>query len=89
MSSLNVVSKNPHHSFKTKGKTEMKTYTIESLLIGKTYQPQSTARKDRGGVISHAEKRGNVWAGENAEAYAVRYLNPDGWDEWATIVVAL
>ena len=67
----------------------MKTYTIESLLIGKTYQPQSSARKDKGGVITHAEKRRDVWSGREAEAYAIRFTNPDGWDSWATVVVSL
>jgi hypothetical protein len=66
----------------------MKTYTIENLLIGKSYR--SASNPDRAGVINTAEKRGNVWAGENAEAYAVRYSDSVNEKQyWATVVVAL
>jgi hypothetical protein len=43
------------------------TYTIESLLVGKTYYSKSTQ-----GEIIHAEKDNRaVWYGENFESYLV------------------
>ena len=66
----------------------MKTYTIESLLIGKAYR--STSNPSRAGVIDTAEKRRNVWSGRDAEAYAVRYSDAvTGNRYWATVVVSL
>jgi hypothetical protein len=45
-------------------------YSIETLLEGKYYR--STNRKGLDGIIQDAERRGNVWYGENTEAYLVR-----------------
>jgi hypothetical protein len=67
----------------------MRKYTIEDLLIGQHYSPISSSRRYRGGVITHAEKRGNVWAGDEAEAYAITYSDPDNNAQWATVVVSL
>jgi hypothetical protein len=46
-----------------------KTYSIETLLEGKVYR--SLSRKIEG-IIQEAEKRSEVWYGENFEAYLVR-----------------
>ena len=46
-----------------------KLYTIENLLVGKTYR--STNRHFEG-TITHAEKREGIWYGENTEAYVVQ-----------------
>jgi hypothetical protein len=46
-----------------------KTYSIETLLEGKVYR--SPSRKVEG-IIQDAEKRSDVWYGENFEAYLVR-----------------
>lgn len=45
-------------------------YTIENLLIGKFYR--SNSRKGFEGIIQDAEKRSEIWYGENHEAYLVR-----------------
>jgi hypothetical protein len=45
-----------------------KLYTIENLLIGKTYR--SNSRHFEGEIIS-AEKREGIWYGENTEAYLI------------------
>jgi len=67
------------------------TYSIENLLEGKYYR--STNRKGLDGIIQHAEKRSEIWYGENYEAYSVK-VRPtyDGKgifrnDFWATIAV--
>jgi hypothetical protein len=46
------------------------TYSIETLLEGKYYR--SVNRKGLDGIIQDAEKRSDVWYGENCEAYVVR-----------------
>jgi hypothetical protein len=46
-----------------------KTYSIETLLEGKSYR--SLSRKIEG-IIQDAEKRSSVWYGENFEAYLIR-----------------
>lgn len=60
-------------------------YTIEDLLIGKTYR--SNSRHFEGEIIS-AEKRDGVWYGENTEAYLVG-INAKGSikNKYATIAV--
>jgi hypothetical protein len=45
-------------------------YNIETLLEGKYYR--SVNRKGLDGIIQYAEKRGEVWFGDNTEAYLVR-----------------
>ena len=64
-----------------------KTYSLESLLVGKTYR--STNRHFEG-TITHAEKREGIWYGEGLEAYVVqvnvpKYLS----DRYATVVVKI
>ena len=62
-----------------------KLYTIECLLIGKTYRSQN--RHFEGEIIS-AEKREGVWYGENTEAYLIG-INYKGSirNKYATIAV--
>ena len=66
----------------------MKAYSIEDLLIGQHYRPQSLARKFQGGEITHAEKRDDVWVGKDFQAYAIRYRVAQSIkSDWATIAV--
>jgi hypothetical protein len=62
-----------------------KLYTIEDLLIGKTYR--SRTRHFEGEIIS-AEKRDGIWYGENTEAYLIG-INYKGSikNKYATIAV--
>ena len=69
------------------------TYSIETLLEGKYYR--SYSRKGLDGIIQYAEKRSDVWYGNNAEAYLVK-VRPtyDGKgifrnDFYATVCVAI
>lgn len=64
-----------------------KTYSIESLLVGKNYRSRSRHFE---GTITHAEKRDGIWYGEGLEAYLVqvnvpKYLS----DRYATVVVKI
>jgi hypothetical protein len=61
----------------------MRTYSIVDLLIGQYYRPTSLARRFYGGEINFAEKRDDVWVGEDYEAYAIRYNG----NNWATVAV--
>jgi hypothetical protein len=62
-----------------------KTYSIESLLVGKHYR--STSRHDEG-TITHAEKREGIWYGQDFEAYAIQVRSTRGIkDFWATVAV--
>ena len=61
----------------------MRTYSIVDLLVGQYYRPTSLARRYQGGEITYAEKRDDVWVGENYEAYAIRFNG----NKWATIAV--
>lgn len=66
----------------------MRAYSIEDLLVGQFYRPQSLARKFMGGEITHAEKRDDVWVGEDFQAYAIRYRVAQSIkSDWATIAV--
>jgi hypothetical protein len=66
----------------------MKTYSIEDLLVGQFYRPSSLARRFQGGEITHAEKRDDVWAGTDYQAYAIRYrVGQSIKQNWATIAV--
>jgi hypothetical protein len=61
-----------------------KLYTIENLLIGKTYR--SNTRHFSGEIIS-AEHRPEIWYGENTEAYLIE-INAGGLrNKFATIAV--
>lgn len=62
-----------------------KIYTIESLLVGKSYK--SRTRNFEGEIIS-AEKRDGIWYGENTEAYLITVRPPHSVsDRYATIAV--
>ena len=62
-----------------------KLYTIENLLVGKSYRSRS---RNFDGVITHAEKRNGIWYGENTEAYLVQVRVPNSLhDKYATIAV--
>jgi hypothetical protein len=66
----------------------MKAYSIEDLLVGQFYRPQSLARRFFGGEITHAEKRDDVWVGEDFQAYAIRYrVGQSIKSDWATVAV--
>ena len=61
-------------------------YTIDSLLVGKTYRSRS---RNLEGVITHAEKRDAIWYGEDFEAYAIEVRPTHGIKNfWATVAVA-
>lgn len=65
----------------------MRAYFIEDVLVGTYYRSPRSPWKN--GVINYAEKRSDVWAGENSEAFAVRYrVDGSVSDQWATIVVS-
>jgi hypothetical protein len=62
-----------------------KLYTIENLLIGKSYR--SNSRHFQGEIIS-AEKRDGIWYGENTEAYLIGVNTPSSIrTKYATIAV--
>jgi hypothetical protein len=66
----------------------MKTFSIEDLLVGQFYRPSSLARKFQGGEIDYATKRDDVWAGENYQAFSIRYrVGQSIKTNWATIAV--
>ena len=72
-----------------KGKL-MRAYSIEDLLVGQFYRPSSLARKFMGGEIEFAEKRDDVWVGEDYQAYAIRYRVAQSIKtNWATIAVRI
>jgi hypothetical protein len=61
-----------------------KLYTIQDLLIGKTYR--SNSRHFEGEIIS-AEKRDGVWYGDNTEAYLIEINTRTLRNKFATIAV--
>jgi hypothetical protein len=62
-----------------------KLYTIENLLVGKTYR--SRTRHFEGEIVS-AEKREGIWYGDNTEAYLITVRTPSSLsDRYATIAV--
>lgn len=64
-----------------------KTYSIESLLVGKNYRSRS---RNFEGVITHAEKREGIWYGEGFEAYVVQINSPSYLsDRYATVAVKI
>ena len=66
----------------------MRNYSIEDLLVGQYYAPQSFARKFMGGEINFAEKRDDVWVGTDYQAYSIRYrVGQSIKTDWATIAV--
>ena len=68
----------------------MRSYSIVDLLVDQYYAPTSISRRYNGGIINFAEKRDNVYVGEDYECFAVRY-RPTGSlkDEWATVAVRM
>jgi hypothetical protein len=61
-----------------------KLYTIENLLVGKTYRSRS--RHFEGEIVS-ATPRPEIWYGENTEAYLIE-VNAKGLrNKFATIAV--
>ena len=61
-----------------------KLYTIEDLLIGKTYRSRS--RFFEGKIVS-AEKRSEIWYGDNTEAYLIEVDTGMIRNKFATIAV--
>jgi hypothetical protein len=61
-----------------------KLYTIENLLVGKTYR--SNSRHFPGEIIS-AEHRPAIWYGENTEAYLIEVRTGGLRNKFATIAV--
>jgi len=62
-----------------------KLYTIENLLVGKTYR--SRTRHFEGEIVS-AEKRDGIWYGENTEAYLIEIFYPHSLrNKYATVAV--
>jgi hypothetical protein len=62
-----------------------KLYTIENLLVGKSYK--SRTRHFEGEIVS-AEKRDGIWYGDNTEAYLITVRPPHSVsDRYATIAV--
>ena len=61
-----------------------KLYTIENLLVGQNYRSHNRHFE---GVIVSAEKRSEIWYGENTEAYLIE-INAGGLrNKFATIAV--
>ncbi len=66
----------------------MRSYSIEDLLVGQFYKPTSLVRRFQGGEINYAEKRDDVWVGDDFQAYAIRYRVSNSFvEQWATIAV--
>jgi hypothetical protein len=61
-----------------------KLYTIENLLIGKTYR--SNSRHFSGEIIS-AEPRPAIWYGENTEAFLIEIRTGGLRNKFATVAV--
>jgi hypothetical protein len=69
-------------------------YDIATLLEGKYYR---SLNRHKDGIIQYAEKRDNVWYGENFQAYTVKVrptYNPEkvstwGSDFYATVCVQI
>jgi hypothetical protein len=62
-----------------------KLYTIENLLVGKTYRSRN--RHFEGEIVS-ASPRPAIWYGENTEAYVIQISVPKYLsDRYATIAV--
>ena len=57
-------------------------YTIEHLLIGKTYNSKTV----RGEIVSAEKSNQPIWYGDNSEAYLVRVLS-NGSYKYRTVAV--
>jgi hypothetical protein len=58
-------------------------YTIENLLIGKTYNSKTL----RGEIIDAEKDNRGLWYGENTEAYLVRVRGEGANYQYRTIAV--
>ncbi len=58
-------------------------YTIENLLIGKTYNSKTL----RGEIISAEKDNRGIWYGENTESYFVQVTSDFGKYTYRTIAV--
>jgi hypothetical protein len=58
-------------------------YTIENLLVGKTYKSKSL----RGEIISAEKSPQPIWYGENTEAYLVNVRSQFGDYAYRTLAV--
>jgi len=58
-------------------------YTIENLLIGKTYNSKSL----RGEIVDAEKSNQPIWYGENCEAYLVRVRSEGANYHYRTIAV--
>jgi len=58
-------------------------YTIENLLVGKTYNSKSL----RGEIISAEKDSRGIWYGENTESYLVQVKSDLGKYAYRTIAV--
>jgi hypothetical protein len=58
-------------------------YTIENLLIGKTYKSKTL----RGEIVDAEKSNQPIWYGENCEAYLVRVRGEFGNYQFRTIAV--
>jgi len=61
-----------------------KLYTIENLLVGKTYRSRS--RHFEGEIVS-ATPRPAIWYGENTEAYVVEVYDRTLRNKFATVAI--
>ena len=59
-------------------------YTIENLLVGKTYRSRN--RHFEGEIVS-ASPRPAIWYGENTEAYVVEVYDRTLRNKFATVAV--
>ena len=58
-------------------------YTIENLLVGKTYNSKTL----RGEIISAEKSPQPIWYGENTEAYLVGVVSNTGKYSYRTLAV--
>ena len=58
-------------------------YTIENLLVGKTYNSKTL----RGEIISAEKSPQPIWYGENTEAYLVGVVSNTGKYAYRTLAV--
>ena len=69
---------------KKEGATMANLYTIENLLVGKTYRSKTL----QGEIISAEKSPQPLWYGENTEAYLVEINDPTSFrNKFRTIAV--
>ena len=62
-----------------------KLYTIQDLLIGKTYR--SRTRHFEGEIVSAQPAHPAIWYGENTEAYLIEVYDRTLRNKFATVAV--